>query len=243
MEEKQNNKIDKLEKNILKENKLEVKKKKENKDEVKKDGIFREIGKAIIRTAIFGYCKLIYRLKIVGKENIPAEGAIIFCGNHRTYLDPQIIVATAGRDMRFLAKEELAENPFFRLLGNLFSAILVKRDEKDLTAVKESLKTLKAGGCIGLFPEGTRNGLEKNDGQLKNGASYLAIKTGAKIVPIGIIGTAKPFSKNAVIYGKPLDFSEYKTLGKEGEEKATEILKEQIVELAGKDIKKLSSGK
>lgn len=216
---------------------------KKEKYDPNKVSIPKKIGRVIVKGAIFAYCKLVYRLKIVGKENIPTDGAVIFCGNHRTYLDPQIIVVTAGRDMRFLAKEELAKNPFFRLLGNIFDAILVKRDEKDLTAVKESLKTLKAGGCIGLFPEGTRNGFEKNNGELKNGASYLAIKTGAKIVPIGIIGKAKPFTRNVVIYGKPLDFSEYKALGKEGEEKATEVLKENILDLAGRDVKTLESPK
>lgn len=229
-----------------KENKLEDSKKsvaKKEKYDPNKVSIPKRIGRAIVKGAIFAYCKLIYRLKIYGKENIPQDGAVIFCGNHRNFLDPQIIVVTAGRDMRFLAKEELAKNPFFRLLGNTFDAILVKRDEKDLTAVKESLKTLKAGGCIGIFPEGTRNGLEKNHGELKNGASYLAIKTGAKIVPIGIIGKAKPFTRNAVIYGKPLDFTEYKALGKEGEEKATGVLKENIVDLAGRDILTLESPK
>ena len=119
----------------------------------------------------------------------------------------------------------------------------MKRDEKDLTAVKESLKTLKAGQCLGIFPEGTRNGLEKNNGQIKSGAAYLAIKTGAKIVPIGIIGKAKTFSKNAIIYGEPLEFSEFKALGKEGEEKASDVLKEKIIELAGKDIKTLEPSK
>ena len=109
--------------------------------------------------------------------------------------------------------------------------------------VKESLKTLKSDGCIGIFPEGTRNGLQKNNGQIKSGAAYFAIKTGAKIIPIGIIGEAKPFSKNAVIYGEPLDFSEYKALGKDGEEKASEVLKEKIIELAGKDVKTLEPAK
>ena len=220
-------------------NKPELKNKTQKIEEKKSESFFKKSGKAIVKGAIFAYCKLIYRLKIVGKENIPKEGPVIFCGNHRNFLDPQMIVVTSGRDMRFLAKEELAKNPFFRLLGNLFSAILVKRDEKDLTAVKESLKTLKGGGCIGLFPEGTRNGLEKNNGQIKSGAAYLAIKTGAKIIPIGIIGRAKPFSKNAIIYGKPLDFSEYKSLGKEGDEKASEVLKNKIIELASKDVKML----
>lgn len=199
---------------------------------MEKESILKKIGKSIVKGAIYGYCKLIYRLKILGKENIPQEGSVIFCGNHRTYLDPQLIVVTAGRDMRFLSKEELTKNPFLAMLGSLFDSIYVKRDEKDITAIKESLKTLKSGGCLGLFPEGTRNGFEKNEGQIKNGAAYLAIKTGAKIVPIGIIGSAKPFTKNVIIYGQPLDFSEYKTLGKEGEEKASEVLKEKIIELA-----------
>ena len=210
---------------------------------MEKQSIFRRMSKAFVKGVIYGYCKLIFRTRIIGKENIPLDGPVIFCGNHRTYLDPQLIVVTAGRDMRFLAKEELTKNPFLSLLGWLFGAIYVKRDEKDLTAVKESLKTLKSGGCIGIFPEGTRNGLEKNNGQIKSGAAYLAIKTGAKIVPIGIIGPSKPFTKNAIIYGKPLDFSEYKALGKEAEEKASEILKEKIVELASKDVKTLESAK
>ena len=223
-------------------NKPEVKNKTEKKQQKSKDNLFKKVGRVIVKGVIFGYCKIIYRLKIVGKENIPVDGPLIFCGNHRNFLDPQMIVVTAGRDMRFLAKEELAKNPFFRLLGYIFDSILVKRDEKDLTAVKESLKTLKSGDCIGIFPEGTRNGLEKN-GQIKSGAAYLAIKTGAKIVPIGIIGEAKPFTKNAIIYGKTLDFSEYKALGKQGEEKASEVLKQKIIELAVTDVKTLEPPK
>jgi 1-acyl-sn-glycerol-3-phosphate acyltransferase len=198
--------------------------------------IFKKIGRVIVRGAIYGYCKIVYRVKIFGKENIPKEGAVLFCGNHRNYLDPPLIVATAGRHMRFIAKEELSHNKFYALLGIIFDAIYVKRDSKDITAMKEALKTLKSGGCVGLFPEGTRNGLEKNDGQIKNGAAYMAIKTGAKIVPIGIVGKAKPFTKNAIIYGKPLDFSEYKALGKGSEDKASEVLRDEIVKLSSTEI-------
>ena len=238
--EKQEN-LEKQEGLEKQESKKDIKKK--EKYDPNKATLFQKIGRVIVKGAIYGYCKIVYRIKIIGKENIPQGVPVIFCGNHRTYLDAPLIVSTAGRHMRFLSKEDLKKNPFFALLGVVFDAIYVKRDEKDLTAVKESLKTLKAGGCIGLFPEGTRNGLEKNNGEIKNGASYLAIKTGAVIVPIGIIGKAKPFTRNAVIYGKPIDFSEYKALGKEGEEKATEILKENIVALAQKDVLTLESPK
>ena len=200
---------------------------------------FKKILRVIVRTAIYIYCKIVYRVKIVGTQNVPKEGALLFCGNHRTYLDPPLIVVTAGRHMRFMAKEELRKNPLFAFLGVLFEGIYVKRDEKDITALKEALKTLKNGGCIGIFPEGTRNGLEKNDGKIKNGAAYMALKTNAKIVPVGIIGPAKPFSKNAIIYGEPIDLSEYitgKKIEKETEDKVSEIIKDKIVELSSKEI-------
>lgn len=202
-----------------------------------KDNIFRKIGKCIISSVIYAYCKIVYRVKIIGKENIPKEGALIFCGNHRTYLDPPLIVVTAGRDMRFFAKEELRKNPLFAFLGFLYKGIYVKRDSKDIGPLKDGLKELKAGGCVGLFPEGTRNGMQKNEGgKLKNGAAYMAMKTGAKIVPIGIVGPAKPFTKNAIIYGKPIDLGESKLLDKGSEEKASELLKEEIVKLSETEI-------
>ena len=196
---------------------------------------FVEIGRIFIRTVIFVYCKIVYRIKIYGKENVPKEGALVFCGNHRTYLDPPLIVVTAGRHMRFMAKEELRKNPLFAFLGVLFEGIYVKRDEKDISALKEALKTLKNGGCIGIFPEGTRNGLEKNDGKIKNGAAYMALKTNAKIIPIGIIGPSKPFTRNAIIYGKPIDLSKYitgKKVEKETEDKISEIIKDEILKLS-----------
>ena len=200
---------------------------------------FKKVGRVIVKGGIIIYSKLLYRVSIYGKNNIPKEGALIFCGNHRNYLDAQIIVSTAGRHLRFMSKDELRKNPFFRFLGVVFEAIYVRRDSKDISALKESIKTLKEGGCIGLFPEGTRNGFEKNDGQIKNGAAYLALKTGAKIIPIGLIGPAKPFTKNAIIYGKPLDLTKYegKKLSKEEEEIVSNILKEEIIKLSNYTIK------
>ena len=195
---------------------------------------FKKIGRGIVKGGIIIYSKLLYGVKVYGKENIPNEGALIFCGNHRNYLDAQLIVTSATRHIRFMSKDELRKNPAFRFLGVVFEAIYVKRDSKDITALKESIKTLKTGGCVGIFPEGTRNGFEKNDGQIKNGAAYLALKTGAKIVPIGLIGPAKIFSKNAIVYGKPLDLSKYegKKLSKEEEEIVSNILKEEIIKLS-----------
>ena len=204
--------------------------------------ILKKIGRVIIRFVILTYCRIVYRLKVIGLENVPKEGAVIFCGNHRTYLDPPAIVVTAGRHMRFLAKEELRKNPLFAFLGFVFDGIYVKRDAKDITAMKEAMKTLKAGECVGMFPEGTRNGLEKNDGKMKSGACYMALKTNALIVPIGIQGEAKPFKRTTLVYGKPIDFSKKYDLkeDKEAAEKATEELNEAIVALTKVDVKTIA---
>lgn len=200
----------------------------------------KKICRAVVAFVIFIYCKIVYRIKIVGKEKIPKKGALLFCGNHRTYLDPPLITVTAGRKMSFMAKEELKKSPLMRFLCFNFDGIWVKRDSKDIGPLKSALKILKNGGCIGIFPEGTRNGLEKNNGKLKNGASYMALKTGAKIVPIGIQGPAKPFTKNTIIYGDPIEVSKYLVDGKidkDSEDKLSEELKDRIVELTNINVK------
>jgi len=191
----------------------------------------KNIIKSIVRGAIYIWCKVYYRAEIIGLENIPKEGPLIFCGNHRTYLDPPLMVATAKRDMKFLAKEELYNNKFLAFLGWVFEAIPVKRDEKDVSAIKTSLKFLKSGQCIGLFPEGTRNGLEKGE-KVKDGVAFFAVRSGAKVVPCGIKGGNKENRKVTITYGKPLDYSKYKgTKDKEKLEEITEEIMDKIIEL------------
>ena len=188
--------------------------------------------KWFVRGAIYIWCKIYYRAQIIGLENIPKDEAVIFAGNHRSYLDPPLIVATAKRDMRFIAKEELRENLFLRFLGWTFDVILVKRNEKDVGPIKETLKTLKSGKCVALFPEGTRNGLEKGE-KVKDGVAFFAVKGGAKVVPCGIKGGQKGNRKVTITYGKPLDYSEYKNnKDKEVLEKVTEEIMQNILELA-----------
>lgn len=143
---------------------------------------FKVTLRGIVKAGIYIYCKIVYRFKLVGKENIPKQGPIIICGNHRSFLDPPLIEVTCGRYARFLAKEELTNNKFLALLGFVFDAILVKKDSKEVKALKESLQTLKNGECLALFPEGTRNGLQKGE-KVKEGAAFFALKTGTTVIP------------------------------------------------------------
>lgn len=192
---------------------------------------FKKIGRGIVKGAIYAYCKIVYRMKVVGKENIPKSGQVIICGNHKSFLDPPAIEVTCGRYTRFLAKEELTRHSFLKFLGYVFDAILVKRDSKEVTAIKESLKTLKNGDCLALFPEGTRNGLAKGE-DVKDGAAFFAVRSGAPIIPCGIKGGEKGNWKLTITYGKPLDFSEYKgAKDKETLDKVTNEIMDNILSL------------
>ncbi len=193
---------------------------------------FKKIARIIVKTAIYVYCKIVYRAKIIGKENIPKDGPVLVCGNHRSYLDPPLIESTSKRDIRFMAKEELRSNKFFAFLGVIFDGIYVKRDSKDVTAMKTTLKALKDSECVGIFPEGTRNGLEKGE-KVKDGAAFFATRTGAKVVPVGVSGGEKIFNKVTVRYGKPIDYSEYKgkKLEKDELDKITQEIMDNIIKL------------
>lgn len=192
----------------------------------------REILRIIVKYSIIAINTIFYRIKVIGKENIPKEGAFILCGNHRSYLDAPIIVTNSKRKVRFLAKDELKKNPITRLAVYIFNAIYVKREAKDVGAMKEVLKTLKNGDGIGIFPEGTRNGMAKGV-EAKNGVSYFALNSDAAIIPVGIKGILKPFHKITITYGRPIDISEYRKdrKNKENMEKVTNIIMDKIVEL------------
>lgn len=193
--------------------------------------IFKAIIRGIVKSTIYIYCKIVYRFKVIGKENIPKKEAVIICGNHRSFLDPPLIEITCGRYTRFLAKEELTKNKFLAFLGIVFDAILVKRDSKEVKALKESLQTLKNGDCLALFPEGTRKGLEKGE-KVKDGAAFFALRSGAKVVPCGIKCGEKGNKKIIITYGEPLDFSEFKgSKDKEILDKVTTEIMNNIIKL------------
>ena len=191
----------------------------------------KKVIRVIVRTAIRIYFAIVYRAKVIGTENIPKEGPLIYCGNHSSYADPPLIVVTAKRHVRFLAKEELKKNPLFAFLGVVFEGIYVKRDAKDVSALKTTLKALKNGECVALFPEGTRNGLEKGE-KVKDGVAFFAVRSGAKVVPCGIKGGTKENHKITITYGKPLDYSQYKgSKDKEVLDKITNEIMENIISL------------
>ncbi|MGN1270354.1 MAG: lysophospholipid acyltransferase family protein [Clostridia bacterium] len=180
---------------------------------------------------------IVFRVKKVGEENIAKEGAYIMCANHRSNWDPPILVASTKRLNYIMAKEELFKNNFIKWFAKQCCVFPVKRGKKDLESIKFSLKVLKEGQILTLFPEGTRNGMEKN-GKAQNGAAFLALKTGVPVIPVGIQGTMKPFHKVTLNYGKPLDYSEFKTAKPEKEvlDKVSKDIMDNIIMLTKEKI-------
>lgn len=176
-----------------------------------------------------GFYKIFYRLEVKGLENIPEEGAFIVCGNHVDFMKVPVIVIYATRKINFIGKAELFKNPFLARLGKLFDVIPVKRGKQDVDSMKNSLRVLARGEGLGLFPEGTRNGIAKKI-KVKNGAAFMALRTGKPIVPVGI---KVEKGKIIVNYGKLLDYSKYqsKTPEKETLDKVTEDLMNTIIQL------------
>ena len=176
---------------------------------------------------------IFYRIKIIGKENIPDEGAYILCGNHLHAFDSVFLVANTKRKIHFIAKAELFKHWFMRWIEKPFGLIRVDRNKtQDIESMKKSLKVLKDGEILGIFPEGTRNGLAKNV-EVKNGVAYFTVKTGVKVIPVGIKGSFKLFSKVTYNIGQPMDFSEYfgRKPNKEDLDNITNVIMDTIIKL------------
>lgn len=150
------------------------------------------------------FFKWYYNPTIIGKENIPKEGAILIVGNHKHLYDQCLSIISTKRFIKYMAKREYFDNKktkwFFKSVG----CISVDRSVHDGKAKGEAIETLKNGGAIGLFPEGTRNKTKEFLLPFKYGAVSMAKKTDAYLVPFGITGDYVFKSKNLVIkYGKP----------------------------------------
>lgn len=147
---------------------------------------------------------VLYRPKVIGKENIPKKGRIVLAGNHKHNLDCGMLLVSTRRCIHFLAKEELFKGKFgwfFKAMG----LIPVKRKTHDGKALPLAISYLNKDKVIGIFPEGTFN--RSNDPVLpfKIGAVKMAHDSESNIVPFIIKGKYKIFRKGLTIeFLKPI---------------------------------------
>lgn len=146
--------------------------------------------------------KLVYRLEVYGKENIPKDNKYIVAANHLSTLDPPLVCAVMDRAVAYMAKKELFENPFLCWWLNWLGAFAVDREKLHVSTIK-TVKTIKdTGWVLGIFPQGTRE-LTGEITHVTKGFATLAKSTKCGILPVGITGTQEvkrlPFSGKIVV--------------------------------------------
>jgi 1-acyl-sn-glycerol-3-phosphate acyltransferase len=148
----------------------------------------RRVGYWIFRGMLWLALAPLFRLKVTGAENVPADGSVILAANHRHNVDPFILGVAAPRPVSYMAKAELFRIPGLNLVMKAFYVFPVHRGQMDRAALRRAREALGRGEMLGIFPEGTRQpgpGL----GPAHPGMAMLALDSGSPIVPAAIIGT------------------------------------------------------
>jgi len=172
-------------------------------------------------TCFFGVIllKLFCQFKITGKQYVPRQGAYIIASNHMSFLDPPILgVSCFPRFLNFIAKDELFDGGFTKWYCSNTYCIRLKRKSGDFGAIKESVRRLKAGKPLAIFPEGERS-IDGDLGDGLPGIGLIAAKTEVPVIPTYIYGSNNLLPKGSkrakaakvtVTFGKPLYFSSKK---------------------------------
>jgi 1-acyl-sn-glycerol-3-phosphate acyltransferase len=208
---------------------------------------------ALGRMVVTPLARLVYRPRVEGKDLVPKTGPVIFASNHLSFIDSIAIPVAAPRQVHFLAKSSYfegkglsgwASRQFFTSIG----AIPVRRGagQAALDALDQQRALLERGSAVALYPEGTRS----LDGRLykgRTGVAFLALQTGAPVVPVGLIGTDKVMPKGATMpslkhrvtvkFGAPLDLSHHGDSGSgRARRGATDEIMAAIHALSGQEL-------
>lgn len=166
----------------------------------------------LMHALVVGVCRAYTRTTLIGKQNIPAEGAFLLAPIHRSNIDTPLAAAVTRRRLRFMGKDSLWK---IRPIGWILSALgafPVTRGSADREALKRCIAVLESGEPLVLFPEGTRQSGPQVM-PLFDGAAYVAVKAGVPIIPVGIGGSEGVMPKGSkmiyprkcvVIVGEPI---------------------------------------
>lgn len=209
---------------------------------VTKPGVVFTIGRALLRPVLW----LRYRPRVTGREHVPERGPVLLASNHLSAFDTILIPSFSPRKVQFLAKASLFANPIGRWFFTHIGAIPVRREAGSATqaALEAGMQVLAAGQVFAVFPEGTRS----RDGRLyrgRSGAAFMALESGATVVPVGLIGINRAFVDPAtgkpahaeIRFGAPIDLSDLAELpGGRARKEATERIMAAIHSLTGQTL-------
>lgn len=182
------------------------------------------------------------KMTVLGQENIPSDGAVLFTGNHRSYADIPMIYCTCGKLVGFVAKKEIGKVPFLSWWMTNMNCLFMDRKDlrQSLKIILAAIENVKAGYSMCIMPEGTRN---HNDEMLpfKEGSFKIAEKTGCRIIPVSIVNSDglyelhRPWvraEKTVIHYGTPIDVG---AMSREEQKKLGVLVRERVMEMYMKD--------
>jgi len=187
----------------------------------------------VAKAAVSAVAHTLFRYRVVGVEHVPLSGGLIVAANHVSNFDPPLLGLAVPRPVWYMAKKELFAMPILKQLLPHLGAFPVDRQAGGTAALRASLRLLKDGRCVGMFPEGGRNVSGTNEE--KGGVAFLAAASGVPVVPAAIVGTRRlrPFGRVTVVFGDPFTLERNRKSDPGGlEKKAAEIM-ERIRELEG----------
>ena len=178
-----------------------------------------------------------YGIKAPEKSPVPSKGPALIVCDHTALGDPLVLLATAGRPVRFLMASEIYAQTLIRWAFEAVGCIPVQRGKRDIKAIRAMLDGLALQEVIGLFPEGGLDRHRLNEGHL--GIGYLAIKSGAPVIPASIVWEGPHSvtsmlktlfipSKAKIRYGQPLHFSQESKPSKDAMQTCTKKIMKQI---------------
>lgn len=161
--------------------------------------------------ALRGPVRRVYRLAVSGTEHVPTWGPAVLASNHDSLLDIPCLVVASPRPVWFMAKVELFQGRLAATLLHRLGGFPVRRAARDLRAVRAGVDVLRRGRVLGMYPEGTR---ARHLQPFLPGAAWMALATGAPVVPVAVSGTAEAMPRGArlprrtrvmVRFGEPIE--------------------------------------
>ncbi len=148
--------------------------------------------------ALGGLFSLTCRVRLFGREHLPPRGPVLLASNHQSFLDPPLVGAMTGRPLHYMARDSLFRVPGLSALIRIHNAFPVKSNTTDLASFKTSIRILKSGGALLVFPEGTRSH-DRTIAECQPGIIHLMRRANVPVLPVAIEGAFEAWPRSAIL--------------------------------------------